>query len=44
MGYKISAKFRFSKENANEFSFLSVRNLSKSSEKPNFGAVNAEKK
>ena len=35
-GCKDSAKFRFSEENTNKFAFLSVRNLSKSSEKPNF--------
>ena len=33
---KDSAKFRFSEENTNKFAFLSVRKLSKSSEKPNF--------
>ena len=32
---KDSAKFRLSEENTNEFVFLSVRNLSKSSEKTN---------
>ena len=34
--YKDSAKFRFSEENTNKFAFLSVRKLSKSSEKTKF--------
>jgi len=33
-GVKGSAKFRLSEENTNKFAFLSVRNLSKSSEMP----------
>ncbi len=33
---KDSAKFRFSEGNENKFSFLSVRKLIKSNEKPNF--------
>ena len=32
---KDSAKFRFSEGNENKFSFLSVRKLTKSNEKPN---------
>ena len=32
---KDSAKFRLSEENTNKFAFLSVRNFSKSSKKPN---------
>jgi hypothetical protein len=32
---KVSAKFRLCEEKENIFSFLSVRNLSKSNEKPN---------
>ena len=38
---KDSAKFRFSEGNENKFSFLSVRKLIKSNEKPNFRTANA---
>ena len=43
IGCKDSVKFRFSEGNENKFSFLSVRKLIKSNEKPNFGAANAKK-
>ena len=36
IGCKDSVKFRFSEGNENKFSFLSVRKLIKSNEKPNF--------
>ena len=36
IGCKDSIKFRFSEGNENKFSFLSVRKLIKSNEKPNF--------